>query len=335
MEQTTRGSLRLFRVAGVDVYLHWSWFLIAIYVMVMERPAESDYALPIWKAAEYVALFALILLHEFGHALACRSVGGSADRIVLWPLGGIAYVSPPPRPGAFLWSIVGGPLVNLVLVVPLFGLVLLSHTLNWGETMPDLARFLFVLNAVNLGLLVLNLLPVYPLDGGQILHALLWYPLGRWQSLRVVGALGMFLGGGLFVSGAFAFLALGAVGNNGAALGGMVAVIALFVAMRSFVAYQQAGAGLALLALPRHESCACPACKVAPPKGPFWVCEHCDTRFDLFAGRGRCSACGAWYLAPACVHCHQKAHIDRWFDPNSTAELPPEPVHDPHETEMS
>ena len=49
------------------------------------------------------------MLHEFGHALACRQVGGQADLIVLWPLGGVAYVNPPPRPGALLWSIAAGP----------------------------------------------------------------------------------------------------------------------------------------------------------------------------------------------------------------------------------
>jgi Zn-dependent protease len=56
------------------------------------------------------------LFHEFGHALACRQVGGQADLIVLWPLGGVAYVSPPPRPGALLWRIAAGPLVNVLLV---------------------------------------------------------------------------------------------------------------------------------------------------------------------------------------------------------------------------
>ena len=63
---------------------------------------------------EYLALFLIVLMHEFGHALACRQVGGTANRIVLWPLGGVAYVNPPQRPGATLWSIVAGPLVNVV-----------------------------------------------------------------------------------------------------------------------------------------------------------------------------------------------------------------------------
>ena len=62
-----------------------------------------------------------MLLHEFGHALACRQTGGHADTIVLGPLGGIAFVQPPPRPGAYLWSLAAGPLVNVILF-PLFTL---------------------------------------------------------------------------------------------------------------------------------------------------------------------------------------------------------------------
>src|SRR5436190_1136236 len=107
MDLSTRGALRLFRAAGIDVYLHWSWFLIA------------------------------------------------------------------------------GPLVNLLLIFPLWGLLVLSQSQDWAGTMRDLDLFLRIMAFVNIALLVLNLVPVYPLDGGQILHALLWFLLGRWNSLRV------------------------------------------------------------------------------------------------------------------------------------------------------
>src|SRR5207247_4385868 len=93
---------------GIDVFLHWSWFLIAIYG-ISER--AKQYSSLLWPILEYLSLFVIVLLHEFGHALACRQVGGQAHRIVLWPLGGVAFVSPPPRPGATLWSIAAGPLV--------------------------------------------------------------------------------------------------------------------------------------------------------------------------------------------------------------------------------
>src|SRR5262245_49106242 len=107
MLQLKNGSLRLFRLAGIDVYLHWSWLVVA-YIQIHFRP--NNYHSAIWNVIEYVALFGIVLLHEFGHALACRQVGGTANLIVLWPLGGIAFVRPPRRPWPTLWSIAAGPL---------------------------------------------------------------------------------------------------------------------------------------------------------------------------------------------------------------------------------
>src|SRR6266403_3835082 len=106
------GTIRLFKFSGIQVYLHFSWFLVAAYELTLPR----GYGSKIWALYEYLALFGIVLLHEFGHALACRQTGGTADQIVLWPLGGIAFVNPPRRPGAMLWSIAAGPLVNVILL---------------------------------------------------------------------------------------------------------------------------------------------------------------------------------------------------------------------------
>jgi Zn-dependent protease len=94
MTPTRQGSFRLFRFAGIDVYLHWSWFLIAVYGISLRAGRYSSMT---WPVLEYLALFLIVLIHEFGHALACRQVGGQANQIVLWPLGGVAYVAPPPQ----------------------------------------------------------------------------------------------------------------------------------------------------------------------------------------------------------------------------------------------
>jgi len=102
MTPTRQGSIRLFRFAGIDVYLHWLWFLAAYYLIKVYAPAYTSL---LWPVLECLALFGIVLLHEFGHALACRQVGGQANLIVLWPLGGVAYVAPPQRPGATLWSL--------------------------------------------------------------------------------------------------------------------------------------------------------------------------------------------------------------------------------------
>src|SRR5213082_3242007 len=170
MPSFINGSLRLFRFAGIDVSLHWAWFLIAAFEI---SNRTRNYSSPVWNVLEYLTLFLIVMVHEFGHALACRQVGGIADRIMLWPLGGGAYVDPPPRPGATLWSIAAGPLVNLALIPILTGLGYLSRSAGWAQTMPNFHALLRAVWYIDFGLLVFNMLPIYPLDGGQILRSLL------------------------------------------------------------------------------------------------------------------------------------------------------------------
>jgi Zn-dependent protease len=183
-----QGSIRLFQVAGITVYLHWIWFLIAYYQIVERQRSYSSIA---WNAAEYLSLFAIVLLHEFGHAFATRQVGGTADTILLWPFGGVAYVKAPPRPGAELWSIAAGPLVNVVLAIPLILLAVFVQAES-----PDLDHFIQMVCSINIALLIFNILPVYPLDGGQMLRSLLWFKFGPIRSMlyaTMVGFVGLAL----------------------------------------------------------------------------------------------------------------------------------------------
>ncbi|MEM9419923.1 MAG: M50 family metallopeptidase [Planctomycetota bacterium] len=188
-----QGSFRLFGFRGIDVFVHWSWF-IAAYILFTYTGGRTTGDLISFMLI-YSSLFGIIVLHEFGHALACRSVGGEAKHIVLWPLGGVAFVNPPARPGAVLWSIAAGPLVNLVLVPVFFGLYLFS-----GGFPEWLQNYLLIMGSINTALLVFNMLPIYPLDGGQILQSILWFFMGRAKSLRVTASIGLIIGG-------FAFLA--------------------------------------------------------------------------------------------------------------------------------
>src|SRR5690349_11430000 len=89
MPSLQQGSIRLFRFSGIDVFLNWSWFVVGIYEV---NARAGLYSSMVWNVLEYLALFAIVLTHEFGHALACRQVGGVANRIMLWPFGGVAYV---------------------------------------------------------------------------------------------------------------------------------------------------------------------------------------------------------------------------------------------------
>jgi Zn-dependent protease len=172
-----QGSIHLFRFAQVDVFLHWSWFLVAVFEINARAGRYSSVA---WNVLEYLALFLIVLLHEYGHALARRQVGGTANQIVLWPLGGVAYVDPPPRPGATLWSITAGPLVNVALLPILMFLLMLSRAWGWALAMPNAHALLRAVLFIDVTLLLFNLLPIYPLDGGQILRSLLWFVNGAW-----------------------------------------------------------------------------------------------------------------------------------------------------------
>jgi Zn-dependent protease len=297
MNGVQSGSFPLFRVGGIAVSLHWSWLLVA----ALELKVRSDrYGSPLWNVAEYLSLFGIVLLHEFGHALACRQVGGRADQIVLWPLGGIAYVNPPPRPGPVLWSIAAGPLVNVALVPVTVGLFAVSEVLGWPETAPDLSQYLSTVARINMGLLIFNMLPVYPLDGGQILQALLWFLVGQARSLMIVSVIG------IVASAGFILLALA---GGGVWLG----IIAAFVALRAFNGVQQARILQRLAQMPRHEGAACPFCGKAPLKGEFWTCHQCRSRFDIFEHRAVCPNCSERFPETTCPECGQTNPFNRWF----------------------
>src|SRR5947207_1878841 len=190
MPTSRQGSVRLFRFSGIDVFLHWSWFVVAVFEI---NSRNTRYSSLTWNVLEYLALFLIVMFHEFGHSLACRQVGGAANQIVLWPLGGVAYVDPPPRPGATLWSIAAGPLVNVVVLLSSSGIGVLGRSLGWFQPVPNFHALLRSVCFINLALLIFNMLPIYPLDGGQIFRSLLWFVLGRARSLMVATIVG-FLG---------------------------------------------------------------------------------------------------------------------------------------------
>lgn len=291
------------RLAGIELYLHWSWFFVAYYGISQRM---GHYTSPIWNVLEYLSLFGIVVLHEFGHALACRQVGGQAERIVLWPLGGVAYVNPPQRPGATLWSIAAGPLVNVVLVPVLLAIGLLMDRSGLTSATPNTRGLVQAITYINFGLLIFNLLPIYPLDGGQILRSVLWFLLGRAWSLMVVTVVG-FLG----VAG----LVLLAVLAQSVWLG----LIAVFILLNCWRGMRQAVQLVRAARVPRHTGFACPACRTAPPRGAFWICGHCRQPFDMFESQAICPNCGAAYVTTQCLDCGTGSVLETW------APVPPNP----------
>ena len=196
--------------------LHWTFLLIPFGIAWLSYRPEAGFHLPAvrWYSAVALLLFSFILIHELGHALAARNRGVKAERIILFPLGGGAYL---PEQPAQLWAEVfvyaAGPLANLLLAAVAFpallaqpdGELLLRQYLNpTGNTVlsPTLPQQLLAMTVVvNLLLAVGNLLPAYPLDGGRILRALLRRPVGPRRATVVVTVLGVVIGAALGVVG--------------------------------------------------------------------------------------------------------------------------------------
>ena len=301
MPSTQQGSIHLFRLAGIDLFLHWSWFLVAAYEI---ESRKGEYSSVLWNVLEYLALFLIVLTHEFGHALACRQVGGTANRILLWPLGGVAYVDPPQRPGATLWSIAAGPLVNVALLLPLGLAYFMSRSLGWPHSMHDLHVFVRSVLTIDLGLLIFNILPFYPLDGGQILRSLLWFPLGRARSLMVAAVLGL--------AGVIGFIGLAVVEQSL-----WTGAIALFMAMNCWGGLRQAQVMLRLEKLPRRNGFRCPNCHTKPLLGERWRCDLCGQMFDTFQTGAVCPHCSKHFPQTMCGDCGKFFPMNEWADGNA------------------
>lgn len=161
------------------------WFVIYAAAQIVWSISLSSVGWPIALISMGV-LFGIVLLHEFGHVAACRAVGGVADDVLLWPLGGLAACQPPQHWRADLITTLGGPAVNVALL-PVFALALwaagagehilfnpLQPGLVLGEVGGLAMMSLWYAHFMNLVLLAFNMLPMFPLDGGRVLHALIW-----------------------------------------------------------------------------------------------------------------------------------------------------------------
>lgn len=299
MPTGSQGSIRLFRIAGINVFLHWSWFLVAVFEI---NSRAGRYSSILWNILEYLALFVIVTMHEFGHALACRQVGGTSEQIVLWPLGGVAYVNPPQRPGAVLWSLAAGPLVNVALIPVLMLLGWVGWSLGWPLDLPNLYALIRAIAFINAALLIFNILPVYPLDGGQILRSLLWFVMGRARSLLVATLIG-------FV-GVAALIVL-AIRMRSIWFG----VLSAFILLNCWGGLKQAVMLLRLAKLTPRPGHSCPWCKTPPPLGNFWRCPHCRTMFDTFETHGVCPQCAAQFPEAQCLHCGRVTPLGEYAAP--------------------
>lgn len=182
-EQINRIALWNFpvgKVARIQVNVHWSLLLYALYLLYQFRHNAQLGLLSI------LILWSSIFLHELGHCFAARQQGGSADKVVLWVLGGLAECQVERRPWPQFVVAIWGPLVNIGLAA--IGVAILWPTLGFGlwvlpwSEWPPLTGLglnaVALLVRINLALALFNLIPAFPLDGGRVFHAALWHKQG-------------------------------------------------------------------------------------------------------------------------------------------------------------
>jgi Zn-dependent protease len=213
----TGASIPLGRVAGIRIGVNWSWLVVfALLVWTLaesvfpeQNPGFSDAAYGAMAVAAAFLFFASLLLHELGHALQARREGMEIDGITLWLFGGVAsFRGMFPRAGAEFRIAIAGPLVSLAL-----GLVFAA--LAWLVPLPEAVDGVAAwLGYTNLVLLVFNLIPALPLDGGRVLRSALWQARGDFGwATRVAAGIGRGLAL-LMIAGGLALLVfVGALGG--------------------------------------------------------------------------------------------------------------------------
>lgn len=193
-------SFTLWRFAGIRIRLHLL-FLIFFAFDLLRNIRDVGMLWAIAVGLPFSLMFALfVLLHEFGHCFGCRSVGGTADDVLLWPLGGLAYCDAPPMPLENLVTTLCGPCVNLVALVLLAPLVAYCGAFDGSLFDPFSGPFvqqgvaLYAVMAwkVNYWLLLFNMcLPIYPFDFGRIIQQLLWFKHGYVRATMIATTVGI------------------------------------------------------------------------------------------------------------------------------------------------
>ena len=224
-------SLKLGRIAGIDLYMHATFPLLFIWVGFVYWAQTGTLEGVLFGLSFIAVLFVCVVLHEYGHALTARRYGIGTRHITLLPIGGVAMLERMPRdPGQEIVVALMGPAVNVAIAAGLFVILGLTGGTagNGGEVMaPALmpANFLQSVLYANIFLAVFNMSPAFPMDGGRVLRAALSWRMGRLAATRLAARIGQALAVGLGLLGLFGnplliliavFIWIGAAAETGA-----------------------------------------------------------------------------------------------------------------------
>ncbi len=222
-----RGSLKIFTLFQIPVFVHWSFGLILLLILYYAHALNFNTESTLWLSALYGVVFCCVLLHEFGHSLAARRYKVETIDIILTPIGGIARLEKlPNNPWQEFVIAIAGPFVNIGIALLAFALgafyfsspsgnifvdmfvqlkneILLSFGSIFSESeeamegdagqFGGLLEFVFMIVTTNLGLFFFNLIPAFPMDGGRVFRSLLALKIGQLKATRIASILGQII----------------------------------------------------------------------------------------------------------------------------------------------
>lgn len=223
-----KANLNLGSVSGIKIKVHWTFFFLILWIVFDELKRGGNIDSILFNVVFVLAVFFCVVMHELGHALTAKHFGINTKKITLLPIGGMASLDKiPESPKQEFLVVMAGPMVNIFIAIILAFIISVQEIirLNISEYLDmlksfTLENFLFYLFIVNIGLVVFNFIPAFPMDGGRILRALLALKLNRVKATQIASSVGQFI--------AVLFLLIGLVYNP------FLIFIALFIFLGAF-----------------------------------------------------------------------------------------------------
>ena len=186
-------AVRIATVAGIPIRLHFTFLLFLLWIGFSGRHGFS-----VLSILFVVTIFACVVLHELGHSLVSQRFGIPVGSITLYPIGGVALIEKRPKPRQEFWIAVAGPAVNVVIAAILWGALTaqgravdIAHLAGFGRVGPT--GFAEGILRLNIMLVLFNLIPAFPMDGGRVLRAVLAMNMPPAQATRIAAGVGQFI----------------------------------------------------------------------------------------------------------------------------------------------
>ncbi|MBT8235129.1 MAG: site-2 protease family protein [Bacteroidia bacterium] len=226
-----KGALKIGRVAGIKIEVHWTFTLILLWVVFLDIQRGGNLASSLMNITLILFLFVCVVLHELGHALTAKRMNIKTKQITLLPIGGVASLEKmPEKPSEELLVALAGPAVNVVLAMLLYLVVPIQTYISLDAanlenllSAPSLQTLLFYLFIANVMLVLFNMIPAFPMDGGRVLRAILSYRMDRVKATDIAASIGQVFAVIFFVLGLLynpflvliaLFIFIGAYGEN-------------------------------------------------------------------------------------------------------------------------